>query len=176
MIGIVTAQYRKYAIDSFGGKVWERIASEARRNYTGKESGIYQEREDILSLVQASNKITGLRTAMILEGFGFYLVPNLLQAFSVYVKPEWKTLDFIEGSESTFYNFFKLNQFRTNNIRPKVNRVHRNKIVIDNYSSRMLSLSIGFIKGLASYYQETDKISMSVCTVGENSIIQVTTR
>jgi hypothetical protein len=55
-----------------------------------------------------------------------------------------------------------------------VSRVHDNLIIIDYYSKRKLaSLAIGIIKGIAKFYDETEKVHVVPMTNPNDERVQI---
>lgn len=173
MIGnLVSNQFKDYTIKSFGNDIWEKINRKAGENQDYWIADPEYRRE-ISTLISALTKETGFKSSYIMESFGFFMVPNFLRDFSVYIKPYWKTLETLEEFNSIINKFKKLEPHYENWPLLKIIRVDKNQVNIENFSYKYLNLIIGLVRGLASYFNEVNYISLSVYSIGEICKIEV---
>jgi len=76
-----------------------------QRNYDAFET--YPD-EEAGRLVATASRITGANAPAILEDFGEFIAPDLLEMYWALVKPEWKTLDVIEHTEEAIHEVVRL--------------------------------------------------------------------
>jgi hypothetical protein len=86
-------------------------------------------------------------------------VPDLLLVFKRFINPTWKTYDMLQHIGSHMHEGIKKENVHTNPPPLHVTKVGQNILILDYYSRRkMAGFAIGIIKGLASYFQEEERI------------------
>ena len=92
MHGIVFSELRQYVESKLGAPAWPHLLKEA-----GLGSKIFlpvqsYPDEDMVSLVGAATRITGLGAPAILEDFGTFIAPGLLNMYRNLIHKDWRTL------------------------------------------------------------------------------------
>ena len=112
--------------------------------------------------------MTGLSAGELQEKFGEYLVPDLMHMYKRLIRPEWKTLDMIEHTESTMHKQVRLEHAGHAPPVLSVRRLGPDELTIDYVSERRMSgLAVGIVRGLATYFDEGDRIDV-MPTTSEN--------
>lgn len=119
---------------------------------------------EVVALVTAASASTGLAADTILEDFGAFIVPDLMQVYSSFIQRSWKTLDLIENTEKMIHRVVRI---KNPGAKPPELVVKRSgpKEVVVTYTSwrKMCSLAKGIVKGIAQHYKETVAIAESSC-------------
>lgn len=166
---------KKFVLHIYSEPIWQQFLAETGRDktfeYVITESYPI---EDIISIVAAASKYSGLSGHAIQEKFGEWLVPDLFQVYSTYVNPSWKTYDVLIHTEKVFHGAVRNLNSTANPPVLHVSVVRDDFLIIDYYSKRKMgSLAVGIIKGIAKYYKEDDKIEITPTTDPDAERVQI---
>ena len=163
MHGLIFMELKKYVTAKFDLATWEKLQERAgQKHQLYLASTVYPDR-DILTLVGVACEMTGLTANAILEDFGAFIAPDLVQQYKFLVNPDWKLLDFLANTEDTIHKVIRFNKGVTPP-RLAVTRVSDDRLTITYNSGRkMCALLKGIIKGAAKHYNEEVTISESRC-------------
>ncbi len=164
MHGLIFSELKKYVDTQFGGGTWSALLKEA-----GLGSRLYMPiqaypDQEAVAIVGAASRATGKEASAILEDFGEFIVPDLMSMFKAMIRPEWKTLDFIENTERAIH---KAVQLQNPGAKPPALRCARPSAdeVVITYSSprKMCAVAKGVARGVARHYNERIAISEPKC-------------
>lgn len=164
MHGFIFSELRKYADTRLGAGAWTRLLVDA-----GLGAKLYlpiQEYPDtdVVALVEAASRKTGLSVVDILEDFGSFVAPSLLGLYRTLVDPSWKTLDLLEHTEDTIHTVVRARNPGAKPANLQAVRVSPEVVDLTYRSERMLCpVAKGIIKGMARHYGETITVTESVC-------------
>ena len=107
MHGVIFLELRKFIGARLGDSAWDGLLSRA-----GLGGQIYlavKEYPDshASKLVESACAMTGKTASELLEDFGEFSVPDLLQFYGSQLDPAWKTLDLIENTEGTIHKVIR---------------------------------------------------------------------
>ncbi|SFU99780.1 Haem-NO-binding [Pontibacter akesuensis] len=120
---------------------------------------------ELFALISAAARAEGTPEADFQERFGRFLVPDLLLVFKRFIDPSWRTLQMLLHVGSHMHGGIRRENGKTNPPPLHVTSVGRNVLVIDYHSRRrMAGFAVGIIKGLASYFDEGDRVSVVPAT------------
>ncbi|HEX2914639.1 MAG TPA: heme NO-binding domain-containing protein [Chloroflexia bacterium] len=163
MHGIIFAELKNFIDQKWDKGLWQQVLNDA-----GLGARLYlaiadYPDEEIYAIVNAGCRRTGMEPTAFLEAFGENIVPPLLRTYAGLIKPEWKTLDFLEYTENNFHRFVT----KKHGAHPPklvATRPGKDEVVI-NYSShrRMCAFASGIAKAVARHYQETVTVSHLSC-------------
>lgn len=164
MHGIIFAELKKFVVSQLGPDAWNRLLNQI--GAPGKvhlPTQVYPDAE-LVALVKAASQVTGEEVPALLQAFGHYIAPDLLQLYRAQVNPAWKTLDLLEHTEETIHRVVRL---RDPNAKPPQLVVRREgpaSVVIRYTSPRKLcDVAKGITLGVAEHYGETVTISDDRC-------------
>jgi hypothetical protein len=164
MHGTIFAELKKYVDTKVGGNAWQQLLSATqleRRIYLPVES--YPD-EEAVKLVVAASTATGKPVDAILEDFGLFITPDLMRIYGALAKPEWKTLEFLENTESTIHRVVRMRDAKAQPPELKVTRSGPKEVTILYGSSRRLcALARGLVQGVARHYGEQARIDEPAC-------------
>lgn len=149
MHGIIFNQLREFADARLGARGWERLLVESglgSRMYLAFNA--YPDAE-MVALVGAACRMTGLEAQALLEDFGKFIVPGLVKTYRVHFRPEWTLFDFVEHIER-IHDKVRADRAATP---PKLfTRRDGPEQVLVTYRSerRLCAVGTGFIKGLSA--------------------------
>jgi hypothetical protein len=82
-----------------------------------------------------------------------------------YVQPEWSTLDMIEHTEEAMHGAVRRDAPGTRPPTLHVTRLGENEVLVQYESERRMgALAVGIIRGLATYFDEADRIEVEPTT------------
>jgi len=161
--GLIYSELERFAQLRLGPEGWNRLLSDARltgRRYSKTEN---YPSDDLTALVYAASQATGHSADTLVEAFGIFLVPTLLELFSSHLDPAWRTLETIEHTEEAFHVVVR-NRLHATPPPLKVSRLGPAEVRVRYASQRRLcSLARGIILGLAHRFQETVAITEAAC-------------
>jgi hypothetical protein len=115
--------------------------------------------------------------AQLLEEFGVFIAPSLLNVYQAFINPEWRVLDIIEHTEATIHKSVRLRQPGARPSELKVARVSDNQAIITYTSPRRLcAVAKGIAKGIAQHYREQLAISERRCMLQGSSACQISVK
>ena len=164
MHGIIFAELKKYVQARHGDDTWKALVQRA-----GVGNTLYLPiREypdaDVVAIVGAASEATGTPAGEILEDFGGFIAPDLMAMYRSLVKPEWRTLEFLENTEETIHRVVRIKDPAARPPELRCERLSANEVVVRYTSARRLcAVARGIVRGLAAHYQERVEISEPSC-------------
>ncbi|MEN7551105.1 heme NO-binding domain-containing protein [Rapidithrix thailandica] len=151
-------------------QIWKDAGVEGKVYFVTQ---IYPDQE-IQAIVKASVNLLNISQEELLEGFGKFIVPDLLSVYKSVIPSHWKTLDILEHTENTMH---KSVRFKDPNADPPkliCQRVNENEVIIDYSSERRMSdLGVGIAKGIAEFFQETIEITKKQVQKDGKDIVEI---
>lgn len=165
MHGIILKGLKDFVVEQYDEETWRTLQSEA-----GVEGEIYvpvteYPDEHVLSLVQAATEMTGIPTPDLLEAFGRFLVPPLVETYGVHVDVDWTGLELIANVESYIHTALRAKQLSTYTPPELSSRwIDENRVELVYTSERGLChLARGLVAGVGEYYDEPFEITETAC-------------
>jgi predicted hydrocarbon binding protein len=161
--GIVLMELKKHVEQAYGAPTWGALLLAAGlqgRMYSAM--GEYPD-EEVLAIVAAACKATGRSADELLEGFGRFLVPDLVATYGFLVQPGWDALDLIENTEKTIHTVVRTRDGATP---PVLEVTRRGKDALSlHYASarRLCALAKGIAKGVGDFYGTPLEVAESAC-------------
>jgi hypothetical protein len=160
MHGVIHAGLKKFVEHRYGRDAWKGVLAEAR--LAGKmylPVAHYPDAETV-ALVAAASKLTRTASETILEEFGEFLAPDLLDMYGMLVRPEWKTLELLLNTEETIHRIVRLEKPGAAPPRLRFEQVGPNQLRFTYDSPRKLAaVARGIIKGVAQHYGQAVTIA-----------------
>ncbi|MCC9134976.1 heme NO-binding domain-containing protein [Pontibacter silvestris] len=161
MHGFIFLQFKKFIQQEKGLQAWHSLiqnSNVSRGQFAATE--IYPD-EDLKALVNTAATTWNIPVSTLLEQLGSFLVPDLIDIYQLYINPTWRTLDLVEQTENSMHRAVRVSAPEATPPVLHVTRINATKLIIDYHSQRrMAQLAIGIIKGVSTYYNEADKISI----------------
>lgn len=164
MHGIIFSELKKFVATRHGEAAWKQVLEGASLvNRTYLVTSQYPD-EEVVRLVQSAVDLTHAPPARLLEEFGEFLVPDLLQLYGSLVRPEWKTLELLEHTEAVIHAAVRMRQPGAEPPRLIVERRDPKEVRILYSSSRKLcSVAKGIVQGVAKHYGQTVVVREPEC-------------
>ncbi|MFD3002842.1 heme NO-binding domain-containing protein [Pontibacter toksunensis] len=129
---------------------------------------------ELLTIMLAASQKQGIRYDVFQESFGEFLVPDLLLVFKRFVHPSWRTYQMLQHIGSHMHGGIRKENDKTNPPPLHVTAVGKNILIIDYHSRRRMSgFAIGIIKGLAGYFDESDRVRVASATEPHAERVQI---
>ncbi|MFD3003909.1 heme NO-binding domain-containing protein [Pontibacter toksunensis] len=129
---------------------------------------------ELLTIMLAASQKQGIPYDVFQERFGRFLVPDLLLVFKRFVNPSWRTYQMLQHIGSHMHGGIRKENDKANPPLLHVTTVRKNVLIIDYHSRRrMAGFAIGIIKGLASYFDESDRIKVASATEPHAERVQI---
>jgi hypothetical protein len=169
MHGLIFVELRKYVVAKFDEKTWEQLLEKAGlKHQMFLASTVYPD-QDAIALVSTACQMTGAKPNAVLEDFGEFILPDLIEQYKFLVKAEWGLLDFLQNTEETIH---KIMRFHKGVTPPRLgaHRIEENKLLISYSSQRkMCALLKGMVRGAAKFYKEDITMIESRCMLQGDS-------
>jgi predicted hydrocarbon binding protein len=174
MHGFIFSELRDYVIARLGADAWPSLLERAGIGPKTYLNYIDYPDEEAVGLVVTASEVTGLAAATILEDFGAFLAPHLFKIYRPLIDPAWRTLEFIEHTESTIHNVVRS---RNSKARPPALRCRRvgPQMVVVTYGSprKMCAVARGIIRGVAQHFGEKVEIMERDCMLAGQPTCQI---
>jgi predicted hydrocarbon binding protein len=178
MHGTIFNELQKFVGARLGDGAWESLRAQAgidpARTYD--PFGNYPD-EEVGALVTTTSGITGIPVPALLEAFGEFIAPDLLETYWGAIAPEWTTLDVIEHTESTTHTVVRMDHPTAAPPYLHAERTGENEVrVVYTSPRRLCAVARGICRGIAGHYKETIDIRDERCMHrgDENCVIVVT--
>jgi len=164
MQGIIFLELKKYVDLRWGKSAWSALVADSGlmgRTYFPIHE--YPD-EEAVALVGTVSKTTGATVPAILEDFGEFIVPDLLQVYRSLIHSKWKTLDLIENTEKMIHRVVRLQNPGARPPELIAERKNPTEVAIRYRSSRrMCGIAKGLARGVAKHYGEQLAIDEPQC-------------
>ncbi|MFC4449509.1 heme NO-binding domain-containing protein [Halorussus aquaticus] len=165
MHGIVLKGLKDFVTAEYDREAWRAIQDGA-----GLEGKVYvpvteYEDADVLALVEAAADATGEDVPDLLDAFGRFLVPPLVETYGVHVETEWTGLELVANVETYIHEALRAKQLSTYTP-PALSAewVGDDRVAVTYTSERELcALAVGLLRGIESYYDEQYRIEERTC-------------
>jgi predicted hydrocarbon binding protein len=164
MHGIILSELKRFVSTKHGDDVWVSLLREAgRSDTTYLANGVYPD-EDAVAIVAAASRLTGAPATAILEEFGEYIAPHLLEIYHPLIPEYWRTLDIIEKTEDHVHRVVRIKSPGSDPPRLRAERISPTQVNL-HYSSqrKMCSVAIGIGRGLGKHFGERIEITEPSC-------------
>ena len=177
MHGTILTLSKRYVQTQYDHSTWVKLMELSGLDKVEFDHKTVYPDEHIYALVGHAAEMTGLSAGELHEKFGEYLVPDLMYMYQKLLRPEWKTLDMLEHTELTMHK--QVRQEHTENSPPvlDVSRFGPNELMIDYVSPRRMGgRAVGIARGVAAYYDETDRIDVMPTTSEDGERVRIHVR
>jgi hypothetical protein len=164
MHGVIFVELKKYVDTKVGADAWRPLVDKAgvpNKMYMAMRS--YDDAE-LFSLVQTASTMTGTPAPVLLRDFGAFIVPDLLKMYRAFMRPEWKTLDVLQYTETHVHTQVRA---MTKGAMPPFltcTRTSPTEVRIQYQSARKLCpVAEGIIDGIAANFNEKVSIGHDTC-------------
>ncbi|WP_205503962.1 heme NO-binding domain-containing protein [Rufibacter psychrotolerans] len=174
MHGSIFVLLHRFVEHTYGTGIWEKVLAGAGVENTGYQLHEMYPTDDLFALAHQISEFSGDSVYDLMEQYGEFMVPDLLQMYKKYFLPEWRTYEMLLYTEEKMHKAVRMEDGRTAPPRLTVTKQDKNRLVIDYYSKRRLSgVAVGIIRGIARYYHEEDKVTVTRLSKPEAEQVQI---
>src|SRR5262245_27905229 len=112
MHGLIFIELKKYVETKFDSATWEKLLEKAGQKHQLYLAATVYPDSDILKLVTTACEMTGLTANAVLEDFGRFIAPDLIEQYKFLINPNWGLLDFLANTEETIHKIVRFSQGR----------------------------------------------------------------
>lgn len=154
MHGIVLKGLKDFVVENYDEDTWRTLQDEAGVGYKLYVPVSDYPDEEVMALVETAVELTDIDPPDLLEAFGQYLVPPLLQTYGVHVDGEWTPLELLANVEEYIHEALRaknISEFTPPALAAA--RVDEDTVVLRYGSDRQLcDLAEGIVYGVADHY------------------------
>ncbi len=156
MYGIFHVEIQHYIETQYGRDLWTAILKRAGlKNRIYMTVSTYLDSE-VVEIMKAASDLTGVPVETLLEDFGAFIVPSLMNTYEPLIDPKWSMADLLLNLEEAVYRVIRTRSPGAHPPRMTFERVGPHQLRLHYDSPRRLpALAVGFVKGIAVYYDET---------------------
>ena len=165
MHGIVLKGLKDFVTTEYDEAAWLEIQRAA-----GLEGQIYvpvteYDDADVLGLVEAASEVSGEAVPDLLDAFGRFLVPPLVEVYGVHVDADWTGLELVANVETYIHEALRAKQLSTYTPPALSSEWVDDETVRVTYDSEreLCPLAKGLLYGVGSYYGEQFAVSEESC-------------
>lgn len=165
MHGIVLKGLKDFVVDAYDRETWRTLLDEAGIGYTLYLPVDEYPDEEAMALVETAVELTGIDAPDLLEAFGKYLVPSLIETYGVHVDGEWTAIELVANVERYIHEALRkknVSEFTPPELSTR--RVDENLVVLRYGSDRGLcALAEGLLYGVADHYDTEFRVVERRC-------------
>ena len=174
MHGSIFVLLKRFVENSYDYSTWVKLLEAARIERVPYQMHEMYPTQEIFAIVQQASKVTRISPNDLMEQFGEFLVPDLLLIYKKYVNPDWRTYDLLLNTELSMHGAVKTQDSRTNPPMLLVTKKGSKQLIVDYHSKRrMAGVAVGIIRGIAKYYQENEKVTVTRLTAVDEERVQI---
>lgn len=177
MHGKIFVELKKFVDTKFGGDTWSKLLADAGiGNKMYMPITEYPDQE-AAAIVGAASRATGKSATEIMESFGEFIAPALLDMYRTLIQPEWRTLDVIEHTEDHIHQVVRVKNPGAKPPKLKATRLSPDEVKLVYTSQRkMCAVARGIGKGVAAHYNESITITEPACMLRGSSQCEISFR
>ncbi|WP_162224152.1 heme NO-binding domain-containing protein [Halorussus salinus] len=163
--GIVLKGLKDFVTTEYDREAWHAIQDAA-----GVGGKVYvpvteYDDADVLSLVDAASEATGEEVPALLDSFGQFLVPALVETYGVHVGSDWTGLELIANVETYIHEALRAKQLSTYTPPALSAEWVGDETVKVTYTSEreLCPLAKGLLTGIGDYYDEEFAVEEPTC-------------
>jgi heme-NO-binding protein len=177
MHGIIFTELREFVSGRLGKDAWPQLLSQCRLQFRNYGSTQNYPDEEAGRLMQEAAAASQLPVPDFLEAFGQFLAADLMRLGGTRIRPEWKTLEFLEHAEEHIHSLVRLQSIGATPPALLTKRVAPDEVLIEYRSQRrMCGLAKGIAQGVAAHYQETIVITEPRCMLAGDGSCEIRIR
>jgi predicted hydrocarbon binding protein len=164
MHGIIFSELKQYVVSRLGAAAWGTLLEKAGMPGRVFMPGQEYPDADAVALVSTASAIIGEPAQGILEDFGEFIAPALMEMYGSLIPKEWRTLDVIEHTEETIHTVVRRRNPGAHPPELRCQRLDPDEVVVVYSSPRkMCAVAKGIARGMARHFKETVTVSERSC-------------
>lgn len=164
MQGLILVEFERFFRQRFGDDAWFILLERAGvSHHRFHESENYPDGE-VLRLVLTGGEMTHTPVHELLEHYGEFIAPRLLERYRGHLKPGWKTLDVIANTEAAIHTTVRAADPKADPPRLRTLRLSPDEVTLAYASPRRLcGVARGIGRGIARHFGEELSIREPSC-------------
>ena len=165
MHGIVLKGLKDFVVSEYDHDAWRTIQ---RQSGVGEKVYVplteYDD-ADVLALVGAASEATGADVPDLLDAFGRFLVPPLVETYGVHVDEDWTGLELLANVEEYIHTALRakeLSSYTPPNLHAEWDGDDRVRITYGS-ERQLCALAKGLIRGVGDHYDEPLSVREPFC-------------
>ena len=127
---------------------------------------------DAVSIVSAASKLTKFAIPEILEDFGMFITPDLMNMYRSIIKSDWDMFDMLLQTEEMVHKVVRIQNEGAEPPKLMFEKIDDKKLkFIYNSPRKMSDVAKGIIRGVANHYKEDVELTKSENPDGSVEII-----
>lgn len=163
MHGVIFVKLKEFVNSEYGEDTWGELLSEAGVDRSMFLSTTSYPDDDIEAILGAISDETGMGRQEVLEVFGRFLSPELMEMYKGRVRDEWDYLDFINKTEDHIHVAVRTNMPDASPPHLETERIDDRVVLTYSSDRHMCSLAKGMARGVADEYGRQVTITESQC-------------
>ncbi|AKD04237.1 heme NO-binding domain-containing protein [Pontibacter korlensis] len=174
MHGSIFVLLKRFVESTYGHSTWVELLQESNVEHTAYLVQEMYPTHEIFAIISKLGEKTEQSVFELLEGYGEFIVPDLMMLYNKYLQPEWRTYDMLLNTEEAMHGAVRREDSRANPPKLLVIKKGSRQLIIEYYSKRrMAGVAIGIIKGIAKYFNESDVVDVMQLTPSDNERVQI---
>ena len=177
MHGTIFTLLKRYVQTQYDHSTWIRLVEAAGISAVDFDHKHVYPDEHMYALIGHAAELAGIPADELQEKFGEYLVPDLIYMYQKLMDPGWRTLEMLEHTEKVMHT--RVRQEHLENAPPvlDVRRTGPSEVVVEYVSKRRMgALAVGIVRGLATYFDEADRIEVTPTTREDGQHVHIRVR
>ncbi|WP_169728022.1 heme NO-binding domain-containing protein [Adhaeribacter aquaticus] len=161
MHGSIFVMLRKFVESNYDYSTWMDLLKKVGVERTSYPMHGMYPTDELFAIVHEVAEKMEIPVYDFMEKFGEFMVPDLIEMYKDYLDPAWCTYEMLIYTEEKMHGAVKSQDKRTSPPKLLVTKQGEKRLII-NYTSkrRMSGVAVGIIRGIARYYQESDKVTV----------------
>jgi hypothetical protein len=174
MHGSIFVLLKRFVEYRYDFSTWIKLTEQAGIAHTSYQMQQMYPTREIFALLQAASHRTGIATEDLMEQFGEFIVPDLLLIYKKYLQPEWRTYDLLLNTEQAMHGAVRRENEQASPPVLLVTKKGNRQLLVEYHSiRRMAGVAIGIIKGIATYFQESEQVRVTCLTDKQEERVQI---
>jgi hypothetical protein len=164
MHGIIFSELRKFVVSNHDDATWGALLQNAGLGGRSYMPLLTYPDEEVVSIVRTASEMTSTPVPVLLEGFGHFIAPGLMNMYRSLLKPGWRALDVIEHAEGTIHRVVRMRNAGAEPPYLEAVRLSPGEVQILYTSQRRLChVAKGIARGIADHFGERVQVSEGTC-------------
>lgn len=174
MHGTMFVLLKRFIEKEYDYSTWVRWKEEAGVERPSYEMSETYPTKELFAIVNTASQATKVPVFDLMENFGEFLVPDLLLIYKKYVQQGWRTYEMLLNTEAAMHGAVRKTDSRADPPIVLVTKKGPKQLIVDYHSRRrMAGVAVGIIKGIAAYYQESDRVVVTNLSSAEDERVQI---
>lgn len=174
MHGSMFVLLKRFVENRYDYSTWLKLLEAA-----GIDRTVYQMHEmyptrELFSIVEQASQVTGIPAYELMEQYGKFIVPDLMLIYAKYLSPNWRTYEMLLNTEEAMHGAVRKEDNRTTPPKLLVTKKGAKQLIVDYHSKRkMAGVAVGIIRGIATYFHESDLVKVTRTTPVDEERVQI---